>query len=88
MNVIRNCTEARYQCAALVADNKWWTQLGSNQQPTPYEGAALPLCYVSKTRPLTNGLYKVTGNGKPTLLVALANTCASYGQFTATDKEQ
>ena len=41
-----------------------------------------------RARPLTNGLYKVTDNGKPTLLVALAVTCASYGQFTGTDKEQ
>ena len=42
----------------------------------------------SMARPLTNGLYKVTDNGKPTLLVALANSYASYGQFIGTDKEQ
>ena len=23
----------------------WWARLGSNQGPTPYEGAALPLSY-------------------------------------------
>lgn len=23
----------------------WWARLGSNQEPTPYEGAALPLSY-------------------------------------------
>ncbi len=23
----------------------WWARLGSNQEPTPYEGVALPLSY-------------------------------------------
>lgn len=33
-----------------VINSIWWARMGSNHQPTPYEGAALPLSYGPKER--------------------------------------
>jgi hypothetical protein len=58
-----------------------WARMGSNHQPTPYEGAALPLSYGPKSgRSLRLGETSETGAGAGQLLARIIFEDSTFSQ--------